>query len=46
MAAFELLFTTPARERAGQFVLTPDMATELVAKKVDVTAFFVRNVQF
>ncbi|HEX9941691.1 MAG TPA: hypothetical protein VGG03_06730 [Thermoanaerobaculia bacterium] len=44
--AFELLLTTPARERAGQFVLTPDMATDLVSKKVDVTAFFVRNVQF
>jgi hypothetical protein len=46
VAAFEVLLTTPARERAGQFVLTPEMAAELVAKKVDVTAFFVRNVQF
>ena len=46
VAAFELLLTTPARERAGQFVLTLEMAAELVAKKVDVTAFFVRNVQF
>jgi len=46
VAAFELLLTTPERERAGQFVITPDMATELVAKKVDVTAFFVKNVQF
>lgn len=44
--AFELLLTTPARERAGQFVLTPELATDLVSKKVDVTAFFVRNVQF
>jgi hypothetical protein len=44
--AFEVLLNTPARERAGQFVLTPEMATELVSKKVDVTAFFVRNVQF
>ena len=44
--AFEVLLNTPARERAGQFVLTPDMATELVSKRVDVTAFFVRNVQF
>lgn len=46
VAAFELLLTTPARERAGQFVLTPEMASDLVAKKVDVTAFFVKNVQF
>ena len=46
VAAFELLLTTPERERAGQFVLTPETATDLVSKKVDVTAFFVRNVQF
>jgi hypothetical protein len=46
VAAFEVLLNTPARERAGQFVLTPEMATELVSKKMDVTAFFVRNVQF
>lgn len=45
-AAFELLLTTPSRERAGQFVITPEMATELVSKKVDVTYFFVKNVQF
>ncbi|MGH9361162.1 MAG: hypothetical protein ACRD2T_04540, partial [Thermoanaerobaculia bacterium] len=46
VAALELLMTTPARERAGQFVLTPEMADELASKKVEVTAFFVRNVQF
>ncbi|HEV8579393.1 MAG TPA: hypothetical protein VGX68_09955 [Thermoanaerobaculia bacterium] len=46
VAAFELLMTTPERERAGQFVLTPEMAADLVSKKVDVTAFFIRNVQF
>lgn len=45
-AAFELLLTTPARERAGQFVITPEMATDLVSKKVDVTYFFIKNVQF
>ncbi|HEX5757671.1 MAG TPA: hypothetical protein VF121_00610, partial [Thermoanaerobaculia bacterium] len=46
VAALELLMTTPARERAGQFVLTPEMADELAGKRVEVTAFFVRNVQF
>jgi hypothetical protein len=46
LSAFQVLLTTPARERAGQFELTPEMATELVSKKVDVTAFFVKNVQF
>jgi len=46
VAAFELLFTTPSRERAGQFLLTPDDATDLISKKVDVTYFYVKNVQF
>lgn len=46
VSTVELLLTTPSRERAGQFVITSDMATELVAKKVDVTYFFVKNVQF
>lgn len=46
VAAFELLMTTPARERAGQFVITPEMATDLVSKKIEVTYFFIKNVQF
>jgi hypothetical protein len=44
--AFEILLKTPTRERAGQFVLTPEAATALVAKKVEPQAFFVANVQF
>ncbi|HEY0514624.1 MAG TPA: hypothetical protein VGH73_22165 [Thermoanaerobaculia bacterium] len=46
VAAFEVVLTTPSRERAGQFVLTPEMATDLISKKVEVTAFYVKNVQF
>jgi hypothetical protein len=46
VAAFDVLLTTQTRERAGQFVLTPEMATELATKKVEVAAFFVKNVQF
>lgn len=46
VSAFEVLLLTTGRERAGQFELTPEMATDLVSKKVDVTAFFVKNVQF
>jgi hypothetical protein len=46
VGALELLMTMPNRERAGQFVLTPDQASELAAKTVDVASFFVRNVQF
>lgn len=46
VAAVELLLKTPAREKAGQFVLTPETATALVAKKIDAPGFFVANVQF
>ena len=46
VAAFELLLMTPARERAGQFVLTPEMASDVLSKKVELTAFYVQNVQF
>jgi hypothetical protein len=46
VAAFEMVMKTPTREKAGQFVLTPDAAIALVAKKIDPPAFFVANVQF
>jgi hypothetical protein len=42
----ELLMVTPAQERAGQFVLTPEMAEDLVAKRVNLISFFLDNVQF
>lgn len=44
--AFELLLLTASGERGGQFVLTPAMASQLVAKKVQLAAFFVEHVQF
>lgn len=44
--AFDLLLVTSAGERGGQFVLTPEMASQLVAKKVQLAAFFIENVQF
>ncbi len=46
IGALELLLTMPSRERAGQFVLTPEQASELASKKTDLQSFFVRNVQF
>jgi hypothetical protein len=46
VAAFEILMTTPERERAGQFLLTPELASDLVAQRVEVTAFFIDHVQF
>jgi hypothetical protein len=42
----EIVMVTPAGERAGQFTLTPDMAEDLVAKRVGLVAFFLDNVQF
>jgi hypothetical protein len=46
VADFELLFLSPAREKGGQFLLTPENAADLVSKKVDAASFFVSNVQF
>ena len=42
----ELLMITPNGERAGQFSLTPQMAEDLVAKRVSLVSFFLDNVQF
>jgi hypothetical protein len=46
VSEIELVMVTPERDRAGQFVLTPEMATDLVAKRVDLISFYVANVQF
>lgn len=46
VSGLELLMTTSGRERAGQFVLTPEMAEDLVAKRVGLVSFFLDNVQF
>jgi hypothetical protein len=46
VSAMELLLTTPSRERAGQFVLTPQMAAEVVSRNIEVSSFFLNNVQF
>jgi hypothetical protein len=46
VAALELLMITSDRDRAGQFTITPPMADDLASKKVDLVAFFLRNVQF
>jgi hypothetical protein len=46
VTAFELLLMTPGRDRAGQFVLTPQMAADIVSRNVEVSAFYLSNVQF
>lgn len=44
--AIELFLATASRERAGQFLLTPELARSLLDKEVDVATFYVENVQF
>lgn len=46
VSALEVFLATPDRERAGQFVLTPELARELVGGEVEISRFFVDNVQF
>lgn len=43
---FELLMTTRGREPAGQFTLTPEVASELADGRVEVSQFFVDRVAF
>jgi hypothetical protein len=44
--ALEILMLTSNRNRAGQFVLTSEKATELAEQSSDATTFFIENVQF
>lgn len=46
LQAFELLMLTEDEARAGQFVLTPELADLLVAKRLDTATFFLRYVEF
>jgi len=46
VTALEILLVTDAQERAGQFVLTPDQAEDLASQRVELSRFFVENVQF
>lgn len=46
VTAFELVLMTESQDRAGQFVLTPDLAELLVSEKLNVSQFFLRFVEF
>ena len=46
VGAFELFLATDRRSRAGQFLLTPERARELVSKQLDLTAFYLKYVEF
>jgi hypothetical protein len=42
----ELVMTTPTRERAGQFEITPEMARQLISREVDVQTFYLAHLQY
>jgi hypothetical protein len=44
--ALELFVTTDRHQRAGQFLITRDRAQELVTKRLDLTSFYVKYVEF
>ena len=44
--ALELFVATDHRARAGQFLITPERARELVSKQLDLTAFYLKYVEF
>jgi hypothetical protein len=44
--AFELFLATDRRQRGGQFLITRERAEELVGKKLDLTAFYLKYVEF
>lgn len=44
--SLELVMTTPTRERAGQFEITPEMARQLISREVDVQTFYLAHLQF
>ncbi len=46
VSALELAMETPAGDRAGTFLITPEQATELAGNKVEVSEFYVQNVRF
>ncbi len=46
VTAFELVMMTESQDRAGQFVLTPELADLLVSEKLTVPQFYLRYVEF
>jgi len=42
----ELFIATDHRQRAGQFLITAERARELVGKQLDLTAFYLKYVEF
>lgn len=44
--AIELVMTTSDQEIGGQFVVTPELAAQLMTKQVDIATFYLAHVQF
>ena len=44
--ALELFIATDNRQRAGQFLITPERAQELVTRQLDLAAFYLKYVEF
>lgn len=44
--AVELVLQTSGGERAGQFVITPELARQLIDEELDLPTFYVEHVQF
>jgi hypothetical protein len=44
--SLELFVATERRQRAGQFLITPERARELASKQIDLTGFYVKYVEF
>jgi hypothetical protein len=46
VSAFEIVLVTSSRQRGGQFLLTPALASQVADGEVDLPEFYVRYVQF
>lgn len=46
VAALEVLMSTDARVRAGQFLFTPELASDVASGNLTPEAFFLHNVEF
>jgi hypothetical protein len=44
--SFEVICDGPAGGRGGRFVMTPPMAEDLIARRIDLPTFFVQYVEF
>ena len=44
--ALELFMATDQRQRAGQFLMTPDRARELIGRQIDLPGYYLKYVQF